>query len=165
MKSAGGDTALNDAARISDHLEAIRRVLRDSIAAEARRYPVPLTPAQVLALQILVDHVRDAGISMSLSELSQRMGLAHSTVSGIVSRLERHGLLNRTTRPDDRRFVRIELSQPVKDWVESDLPVLRLRPLAAALRQAGDDERVAILNGLATLERLLGYADPRPDSL
>jgi DNA-binding MarR family transcriptional regulator len=164
MSAGAGDRALDDAARIAAHLEAVRRVLRESIWSQARRYPIPLTPPQVLALQILVDHLRDAGAGLSLSELSRRMGLAHSTVSGIVTRLERRGLLRRTTRPDDRRFVSIELSQPVKQWLERELPASRLRPLLAALGRATGRERAAILDGLATLERLLEPAEPRPDS-
>ncbi len=155
MTEAGDPAALDDAARVAGHLEAVRRVLRESIWAEARRYPVPLTPPQVLALQVLVDQVRDTGVGLSLSELSRRMGLAHSTVSGIVTRLERRGLLRRTTRPDDRRFVTIELTGPVTQWLEHELPAVRLRPLAAAIGQASAEERTAILHGLATLERLL----------
>jgi hypothetical protein len=38
---------------VNDHLEAIRRVLRESIWAEARRYPIPLTPPQIAALEVL----------------------------------------------------------------------------------------------------------------
>jgi DNA-binding MarR family transcriptional regulator len=156
MSDAAGDAVLEDAGRIEAHLQGIRRVLRESIWSEARRYPVPLTPPQVLALEILVDHLRDVGQGLSLSELSRRMGLAHSTVSGIVTRLERRGLLRRATRPEDRRFVTIELTQPVKEWVGHELPALRLRPLAAAIGQATEPERTAVLDGLATLERLLG---------
>jgi DNA-binding MarR family transcriptional regulator len=155
MRDAADEAVFKDAARIEAHVEAIRRVLRESILSEARRYRVPLTPPQVLALQTLVDHLREAGQGLSLSELSRRMGLAHSTVSGIVTRLERRGLLRRTTRPDDRRFVTIELTQPVKEWVGHELPALRLRPLTAAIGQATEQERSAILDGLATLERLL----------
>jgi DNA-binding MarR family transcriptional regulator len=155
MSDAAGDAVLQDAARIEGHLEAVRRVLRESIWSETRRYRVPLTPPQVLALQALVDHLREAAEGLSLSELSRQMGLAHSTVSGIVTRLERRGLLRRTTRPDDRRFVTIELTQPVREWVGQELPALRLRPLTAALGQATEQERGAILEGLATLERLL----------
>jgi DNA-binding MarR family transcriptional regulator len=153
-------TRLDEAARIAAHLEAVRRVLRESIWSEARRYPIPLTPPQLLALQVLVDHLRDAGGGLSLSELSRRMGLAHSTVSGIVTRLERRDLLRRTTRPDDRRFVTIELTQPVKQWLERELPAVRLRPLVAAVGRASDQERAAILDGLAALERLLTAAGP-----
>lgn len=164
MGNAAGSALLEDAARIAAHLAAIRRVLRESILSETRRYPVPLTPPQVLALQVLVDHHREAGEGLSLSELSRRMGLAHSTVSGIVTRLERRDLLRRTTRPDDRRFVTIELTQPVKEWVGQELPALRLRPLTAAIGRATEQERTAILDGLATLDRLLGQdtAEPGP---
>jgi DNA-binding MarR family transcriptional regulator len=163
MRDAADEAVLKDAARIEAHVEAIRRVLRESILSEARRYRVPLTPPQVLALQTLVDHLREAGQGLSLSELSRRMGLAHSTVSGIVTRLERRGLLRRTTRPDDRRFVTIELTQPVKEWVGHELPALRLRPLTAAIGQATEQERSAILDGLATLERLLADTVERVD--
>lgn len=149
------DADLEDAARIAGHLEAIRRVLRESIWAAARSHRVPLTPPQVLALETLVDELRNTGGGLSLRELSTRMGLAHSTVSGIVTRLEGRGLLQRSADPDDRRYVRIELAEPVKEWVGRELPASRLRPLAAALASATPRERSAILRGLATLERLV----------
>jgi DNA-binding MarR family transcriptional regulator len=150
------ERVLDDAARIAGHLEAVRRVLRESMSAAAESYPVPLTPPQVLALQVLVDEVRVSGHGPTLSELSRRMGLAHSTVSGIVTRLERRNLVERTPDPDDRRFIRIELTEAVKGWVEHDLPAARLRPLALAISEASARERAVILKGLATLERLLG---------
>ena len=147
--------AARAAAVVNDHLETIRRVLRESIWAEARRYPVPLTPPQITALEVLVDHTRETGAGLSVSELSTRMGLAHSTVSGIAARLERHGLLSRTAQPDDRRYTRLELTGPVRDWLDRDLPAARLGPLVDAMRNATDAERSAILDGLAALRRLL----------
>jgi hypothetical protein len=107
--------ARQDAAVVSEHLEAIRRVLRESIWAEARRYPIPLTPPQITALEALVDHTREAGTGLS----------------------------------------RIELTGPVRDWLDRDLPAARLGPLVDALRNASDDERSAILDGPAALRRLL----------
>ena len=147
--------AIQAAAVVNDHLETIRRVLRESIWAEARRYPVPLTPPQIAALEVLVDHTRETGGGLSVSELSTRMGLAHSTVSGIAARLERHGLLSRTAQPDDRRYTRLELTEPVRDWLDRNLPAARLGPLVDAMRNATDEERSAILDGLAALRRLL----------
>jgi hypothetical protein len=116
------------AARILAHLDVIGRALRQAIWAEVRRLPLRLTPPQVLA---------------------------HSTVSGIVTRLERHGLVRRTLRSDDRRYAHIEITDPVRDWVGRDLPALRLQPLATALGQATDDERAAVLRGLTILQRLI----------
>jgi DNA-binding MarR family transcriptional regulator len=90
------------------------------------------------------------------------MELAHSTVSGIVTRLERRNLVQRARHPDDRRFISIELTPPVKDWLEHELPAARLQPLAAALASATEAERATIRDGLATLQRLLAQSADTP---
>ena len=81
-----------------------------------------------------------------------RSGVAVAGYSGLLSR-----------RPDDRRFVTIELTEPVKEWLGQELPALRLRPLTAAIGRATEQKRTAILDGLATLERLLTSDSPQPD--
>jgi len=143
------------ATEASADLETIRRRLRDSIAAEVQKLSVPLTAPQVSALALLVDERRDSGSGISLSELSRRMGLSHSTVSGIVDRLVRRGLVERRPRSDDRRFTEIELTADVERWLKDDLPAWRVRPLADALSRASRSDRATILAGLATLARLL----------
>jgi DNA-binding MarR family transcriptional regulator len=148
-------TALDDARQVSSRLDSIRKLVRESIQAHAASYPVPLTAPQVQALEILVDHERSSGTGPTLSELTRRMGLAHSTVSGIVTRLADRELVQRVAHPDDRRYVRVELTESVRQWLERELPVARLAPLAEALRRAQKKERAAVLDGLATLERLL----------
>lgn len=121
---------------------------------------MPLTAPQLLVLEALVERLRADGGGASLSELSRRVGLAHSTVSGIVVRLERGGLVTRSTRAEDRRFLSIELTAPVRVWIERDLSAARLRPLASALAHATPDERSTVLAGLDTLERLLRQPPP-----
>lgn len=145
----------DEAERIAGHLEAVRRVMQEAVWDEARRFPVPLTPQQVLALRTLVDQTRNSTRSLSLSELTEAMGLAHSTVSGIVARLEARNLLVRRSDPIDRRVTRIELAQSVKDWLAKDLPTRRTSPLTLALSEASPAERQRVLDGLATLERLV----------
>jgi DNA-binding MarR family transcriptional regulator len=151
-----------DAERAEAYLRDIHKGMRDSIWTQAQGMQVPLTPPQVHALTVLVDDLRAGGSGLSLSELSTRMRLAHSTVSGIVTRLQRRGLLRRTERPDDRRFLRIELTAAVRDWIARDLPTARLQPLATAFAHATKDERAAILSGLETLHRLLSSHVGRP---
>ncbi|HEY2764167.1 MAG TPA: MarR family transcriptional regulator [Pseudonocardiaceae bacterium] len=146
---------VTDAGQVADHLSAINRVLRRSITARAQRLPVPLTRPQVLALQILVEEDDRSESGLSLSDLSERLGLAHSTVSGIVSRLERDGMVRRSTCAGDRRQIRIELTDSVRDWVDHELPALRQAPLVAVLRQISAEQRAALLDGLATMQRLL----------
>lgn len=151
------------AALIAARIERIRRVVRESISARAREYPVMLTAPQLLALRVLANQLQQAGTGLSLSELSERMGLAHSTVSGIVDRLQRDGVLQRAPRPDDRRYTDIEFTQAARNWVEQDLPAARLDPLQAAVRSASGNELARILDGLATLERLLSSHPRQPD--
>jgi DNA-binding MarR family transcriptional regulator len=156
-------TVLDDARRVSAQLDAIRKLVREEIQAQAAAYPVPLTAPQVQALELLVEELRRSGGGLPVTELSRRMGLAHSTVSGIVTRLEDRELVRRTTHAEDRRFVLIELADPVRKWLDTELPAARLAPLADALRRANKRERAAVLDGLATLERVLRRTAARRD--
>jgi DNA-binding MarR family transcriptional regulator len=148
------NAARTEAELVAGQLDAIGRALDESTRALARDLPQPLTPPQIRAMEVLVDSAREhpAAAGLSLSELSERLGLAHSTVSGIVDRLERGGLVRRTTRPDDRRYVRIEITRPVRDWLQRELPALRLRPLVGALGQVSAKERAALTRSLALLQ-------------
>ena len=158
-----------EATEVAASLDAIGRVMRRSAWDEARKLPVALTPPQLLAMQTLVEAARPglasgdpAGEGLSLSALSTRMGLAHSTTSGIVDRLERLGLVRREPRPDDRRFAIVQLAGAVSAWVRHDLPSRKAAPLSAALQRATSEERTAIREGLATLERLLRLPAANP---
>src|SRR3954471_18507901 len=144
-----------DAAEIAAALEQIRRTLRASIAEQARQMSVPLTPPQLLAIETLVEELRSSNAGLSLSELSKRMGLSHSTVSGIVDRLEARGFLRRVQREDDRRFVEVELTRDIQRWLREELPASRSDPIADVLATASASERAAIRDGVVTLARLL----------
>jgi hypothetical protein len=58
------------AAVVSEHLEGIRRVLRESIWAGARRYPIPLTPPRITALEARLGPLVDAPRNASDDERS-----------------------------------------------------------------------------------------------
>jgi DNA-binding MarR family transcriptional regulator len=147
------------AAEVAGALEQIRRTLRASIAAQAREMSVPLTSPQLLAIETLVEELRSSRAGLSLSELSKRMGLSHSTVSGIVDRLEARGFLRRAQREDDRRFVEVQLTDAVQRWLREELPASRIDPLAAALANASHAERAAIREGVVALARLLAKTE------
>jgi DNA-binding MarR family transcriptional regulator len=152
------------AAAAADHLDTIRKRLRGAIEAHAQELRVPLTGPQLLAVQFLFEELRASDSGLSVSALSRRMGLAHSTVSGIVDRLEQRELVRRVTRPEDRRFVSIELAPAVRQWLERELPAARLGPLVEALDAASPEERDLVLRGLETLRRLLESAEPHARS-
>jgi DNA-binding MarR family transcriptional regulator len=92
---------------------------------------------------------------LTLSELSRKVGLAHSTVSGIVDRLEARKILERASHESDARFTRIKLSKSLRAYSQRTLPKVELHPMLKALRRAQPAERNSILVGLRTLRRLL----------
>jgi len=148
-KSAKEEAALRALAqRMEAQLQGIRKKLRQQLEAEYARGAV--TGPQRLVMQALVE-----GGVLSLKELSQRVGMAHSTVSGIVDRLAKGGFVERRAHETDGRVTQITVSAPVREFLEKKAPELTLHPLVTALRRASDAERRAVRRGLETLERLL----------
>jgi uncharacterized membrane protein len=133
------------AQEIDQHLRAIRRTLRQPVEAEFSKSG--LTGPQRSVMQAVVL----AG-GLSLKEASRQVGLAHSTVSGIVDRLERQGLVERQTA---HRVKLIVASKVVRDYVRDTLPTLVVHPLVEALKRAKPAERRTVLEGLRILRGVL----------
>lgn len=93
----------------------------------------------------------------SLKELTAHVGLAHSTVSGIVDRLERRGLVERRTDSADRRHTRIVVSGVVRDFMQNKYPIIAADPLLKVFRRASEAQRESILSGIRTLRLLLEH--------
>lgn len=136
------------AEQIIHDIDLLRRVLRRPIAADLAL--LPLTVPQMRVLDVLA---RTNGLT--LKELSAQVDLAHSTVSGIIDRLERQKLVRRVIDATDRRYVRLYVSDDVQTYVQNILPTRHTHPLIAALEAATPVERDAITDGLQTLLRLL----------
>lgn len=142
------DEELNALAReIGEHLRVIRQILRRPIEAEFERGH--LTGPQQLVMEVLV-----RSHELSLKELSQHVSLSHSTVSGIVDRLEKRGFVKRKADPNDRRFTVITPSKAVEEFLKRKLPELTIHPLAEVLARANAAEREEILRGVRALRRV-----------
>ena len=145
------------AAEIDRDLRAIRQVLRRPLEAEVARGR--LTGPQQSAMHALI-----VSGGASLKQLSKELGLAHSTVSGIVDRLEKRGMVKRQTDDSDHRQTRIVVTSQVRNWMRDTLPSLEVHPLAGALRAATPSQRQQVSEGIRTLRRLLERATaPAPD--
>jgi MarR family transcriptional regulator, organic hydroperoxide resistance regulator len=88
-------------------LEAIVYLYTESrrVTKEVARR-VDLTGPQLTVLKML-EGVGD----LSLSELSERIRAQNSTVTGIIDRMEREGLVVRARSTEDRRVVNIRLTE------------------------------------------------------
>jgi DNA-binding MarR family transcriptional regulator len=89
-----------------------------------------------------------------LTELSRALGLSHSTMSGIVDRLEARDLVKRLPDDTDGRRRTISVTAKVERYLQviEQGPVGRVR---AALEGAGPSERRAIAQALRLLRDLL----------
>lgn len=71
-----------------------------------------VTPPQAQLLCVIRDRPR------GMTELGEMLRLEKSSLSGLVDRVERRGLLRRTSSPTDRRAVTIEVTPPGKAIVD-----------------------------------------------
>jgi DNA-binding MarR family transcriptional regulator len=140
-------TAVAEAEEVLAHVRALRRELRAAPHEDAARSG--LTGPQMAVMWCLVS----VG-SITLTELSARLGIGHSTASGIVDRLEARGLVRRIPDEDDRRRTLIAVTEAVTEYMREleEGPAARL---AVALESASAEKRRAILEGVTLLRELL----------
>ncbi len=136
------------AGEIDRDLRAVRQILRQPIEAEIARGG--LTGPQQSAMHVLVK-----SDGMSLKNLSKELGLAHSTVSGIVDRLEKQGFVERQADEADLRLSKLVVSEQVRKYLRDTWPSLEMHPLAEALSAATQTERQVIIQGVRALRRVL----------
>jgi DNA-binding MarR family transcriptional regulator len=133
---------------IARELGGIRQAMRRPLDAQIAR--VGLTVPQRGVLGVVL---RNQGIS--LKDLSRELCLAHSTVSGILDRLEKRQMIERLPNPEDGRATRIYATARVADFVREGIPRLVRGPLHEALGHATAEERAAIHLALHRLRELL----------
>jgi DNA-binding MarR family transcriptional regulator len=135
---------------IEQQLRYIQRALRRPVESEIARGR--LTAPQRSIMRTLA-HAKGG---LALKDLAAEVGLSHSTVSGIVDRLEERRLVIRRADHDDARRTRITVSPPVRKYIRTTLPNLTLSPLAEALSMLAPSERDVLLASLTRLSAALG---------
>ncbi len=79
---------------------------------ESRRLTKELARrAQLTGPQLTVVKILESIGDLSLSELSDKIRAQNSTVTGIIDRMEREGLVQRVRSTEDRRVVHIRLTE------------------------------------------------------
>jgi DNA-binding MarR family transcriptional regulator len=136
------------AQEVDQHLSIIRQRLREPLETEFARGG--LTGPQRMVMQALVQ-----SDGLSLKQLSAQVSLAHSTVSGIVDRLQARGMVVRSRDEADGRATVIAPSAPVRDFLANRMPELAISPLTKALRAASESEQATVLRGLRKLRALI----------
>lgn len=108
-----------------------------------------LTGPQGMLIGILAHHG-----AMKISDLSEKMGLSNSTVSGIVDRLEKQGVVERIRSKEDRRVVQVNVTSEFKVDAKSRFETVERR-LEAVMKEATEDEMKKVFEGLEILKKLI----------
>ena len=133
-------------------LTALRRIMRASDLHSmelSRRHG--LTGPQLIVL----NRLRSQSTGVPVGQLARDISLAQPTVTGIISRLERQGMVIRQRSTGDRRSVEVSLTDAGRRAADEAPPLLQERFLAN-LRAAEPWERTQIL---ATLQRIVAMME------
>jgi MarR family transcriptional regulator, organic hydroperoxide resistance regulator len=91
---------------------------------------------------------------MKVSDLSEKLGLSNSTASGIIDRLEKQGLVERTRTSEDRRVVLVSVTPEYKRNIQEHFREIKTS-FELMMSSATDEELDTILEGLSTLKKII----------
>lgn len=118
-----------------------------------------LTGPQVTVLKIL------EGVgALSLSELGERMSAKSSTITGIVDRMERDGLVERRRSTHDRRVVHLEATTR-GEAIAAAVPVRAMEIFGGAMRALSSEDRAELTRILGLLAESVREEVARQDNL
>lgn len=108
-----------------------------------------ITPPQGMVLGVLSKEKK-----IKITELSSKLGLSNSTISGIVDRLEKQGMVERVRSEKDRRVVYVSISPNFKEMHQTFHKDLQ-QTIENVMNKGTSDDLEKIFEGLNTLKRLL----------
>lgn len=92
--------------------------------------------------------------AMAMSRLADLLGVSLSNASGLIDRMEEHGLIERERVPDDRRLVVVRPSAAgMHALIETE--TIKLERMRAVLGHLPASERPIVLAALRSLRRAL----------
>lgn len=135
---------LNKSIQVIRTLKQILGILKQNI--ELQYKDVKLTGPQGMLVGILAHFGK-----MKISDLSDKLDLSNSTVSGILDRLEKNGMVERERSEVDRRVVYVNITPEYKKIAEEQFKQIE-RNFAASISMADAEEVDRILDGLLMLK-------------
>jgi DNA-binding MarR family transcriptional regulator len=131
---------------LADDLDARLAALWRTLGRRGKR-EMSRTAASVLAT------LRDTG-PRRITELAEAEAVAQPTITTLVGRLERDGLVRRKADPQDARAVRVHLTDDGRERLQA-MRAARTALLEERLKDFTDEERAALAAALPLLDRLM----------
>ncbi|GLC32586.1 hypothetical protein bsdE14_39960 [Clostridium omnivorum] len=91
---------------------------------------------------------------MKVSDLSEKLGLSNSTVSGILDRLEKQGLVERMRSKEDRRVVYVNITEDFKAQSKKQFVEIN-KMIEQMINKATPEELDKILEGMEALRNVV----------
>lgn len=149
-----------DRADIAAVMDALRKVVRFlRLADREAEATTGLSAAQLFILHSLAE-----APSESMSELAERTMTDPSSVSTVIDRLVRRGLVKRIRSREDLRRFTLRLS-PIGQRVIRTAPRAPQELIAKSLAALPSAERTVVLRGLETLIHAIGANETPPKML
>lgn len=111
----------------------------------------------------LLDRLATGG-AQRITDLATQEGISQPAMTSLVNRLEERGWARRTADPDDRRAIRVELTELGIERLERHRAD-RTRRIVDRLTALDDADQAALLAALPALQRLTALPDPRTEPL
>lgn len=137
------DNELANVKDIEKHLRKIDYIIRKKGRVILNDFNI--TVPQFRALQILINDGE-----MTISELSQKMDLACSTITDLVDRMENAELVKRKKDKKDKRVVRIEVLSKGNNILDKVLQK-RIEYLSIKLKNLSNNDKVHLRDALENL--------------
>ncbi len=152
----GSNTSTATDVRVTlDAFRSLVQGLRVSARAVEQRHGIS-------GAQLFVLHQLAAGEPLSVGALAERTFTHQSSVSVVVSRLARRGLVRRRAGTDDSRRTDVTITPRGRALLERAPEVAQAR-LIAGLRRLPPSELRAVARGLTTVVRHLGLRAAAPN--
>lgn len=136
------------AQELVDNLVYLFRAVRRGVECHTREH------GQTVPQRIVLGQLARHG-GLSVKELSEKVELSHSTVSGIVDRLERKGLAKRIQDQQDRRITKVTITDLARHHMNNCMSQQMFSGIVEVFNSAADREQIKILDGLTVLRQLL----------
>lgn len=131
-------------------LKIIKSVMKDVRRRMEKHFKdLNLTGPQMLVAITLIHNGK-----MKISDLSKKMNLSNSTISGIVDRMEKQGSVKRIRSKDDRRVVYVDVTSKFKKLTRCKHEEMG-KMLQSIVDSATEEEMGVINKGLVTLQKVI----------
>jgi len=142
-----------------DLLDELAPIIAGERAAFAHRcHDRSISMTHLLLMTLLDTHG-----PLPMSRVAELLGCGLPTATGIVSRMQEHGLVDRQHDSDDRRVVTLRLSNEGAAEIR-DLQISRRERMAAALTHLSDLEREQLLASVRALRAAFTRVNSQGDN-